>query len=76
MSERYRQCRLRHGSTEMTAWLPEYHGMKAIRPGVQVTLKDTDDRLWTVENVFGPEQDISYLHRKRSERVQRISTTG
>lgn len=74
MSTKYKQFKLRHGAAEMTTWLPVRHGGTTIAEGINVTLKDTDDRVWTVIDVSGPEQDEAYFQRKRSERAQRIST--
>lgn len=74
MSTTYKQFKLRHQDSEMTTWLPVRHGSTTIAEGVKLTLKDTDDRIWTVIGVSGPEQDDSYFQRKRSERSERVST--
>ena len=74
MSTTYKQFKLRHHDSEMTTWLPVRHGSKAIAVGTNLTLKDTDDRIWTVIGASGPEQDEAYFQRKRSERAQLAST--
>ena len=55
------QCKLVCGNQHMVTHIEHRFKGKTIKSGLQVELKD-DDRLWTVDEVYGDPVDKSTLH--------------